>query len=424
MKVRFYLKRAGAKRETAIFAVANYGGHSLKVYTGEAIHPKFWNAKTQTAKSTPAFPESPEFNQRLVNIRATINRVYLRYVNDNDNQHPEPQQLREHIENAIKGKGKQTFLSYFEEFVNRTLNGQRLDPKSQKPIRHSVGKGYQTTFNHLQGFAANWHRELSFASIDLEFHKDFTEYLAAPPRRLSANTIGSNFQRLKAVLAEATEKGLNSNMTYKSRYFVKQAEEASTIYLNEAELDEIEQLDLSDQPRLDNARDLFLIGCYTGLRFSDFSALSLEKIKDGFIRVTQVKTAVPVVIPIHSVVSKIIEKRGGNLPRSISNEKLNQYIKEVAQLCPSLVKPETKSITRGGVKTSLTVPKWQLVTTHTARRSFATNEFLAGTPTLTLMSITGHRTEKAFLKYIRVNKEEHAENMAKLWKRRSRLKAV
>lgn len=251
MKVRFYLKRATAKKDTAIFAVANYAGHSLKIYTGEAINPKFWNSKTQTAKTSPSFPESPEFNQRLVNIRATINRVYLRYVNDNDNQHPEPQQLRELIENAVKGKGKQTFLSYFDDFVNRTLNGQRLDPKSRKPIRHAVGKGYQTTLNHLKGFAEQWHRELSFTSIDLEFHKDFTAYLAAPPRRLSANTIGSNFQRIKAVLGEATEKGLNINMTYKSRYFVKQTEEASTIYLNLVELNEIEQLNFSNQPRLD-----------------------------------------------------------------------------------------------------------------------------------------------------------------------------
>lgn len=428
MRIRFYLKRPDSKTDTSIFALINYGGNQLKIYTGESILPKNWNPESQTARNTPRFPEHPEFNERLNSIRSAINRAYLDYRNTHGGEAPTPSEFRALAELILKKGGVRTsFLEYFQDFINRTTNGQRINPKSRKPVRETSVRGYQTTLNHLKEFSKSWSRNLDFDTVDIDFHSDFTKYLVSPPNLLSANTVGSHIQRIKAVMAEATEKGVNKNTAFKSRFFVKQTEEADTIYLSVQELQELEKLDLSGSARLDNVRDLFLIGCYTGLRFSDFTTITSENIKEGIIRITQAKTNSPVSIPVHRVVKRIIEKHGGSIPKGISNEKMNAYLKEVCQKLDCLNRPEKKAITKGGATVVKSVEKWGLVTTHTARRSFATNEYLAGTPSITIMAITGHKTEKSFLKYIRVNQEEHAVNMANLWQareKRSKLKAV
>jgi integrase len=170
---------------------------------------------------------------------------------------------------------------------------------------------------------------------------------------------------------------------------------------------------------------LFLIGCYTGLRYSDFSIIKPEQIKDGYIELKeQTKTGNPVIIPVHATVNRILEKYNGQLPKSISNQKTNSYLKEIGRLMPSLQMNFSRAITKGGVKVMTNYQKWELLSTHTARRSFATNEYLNGTPTITIMAITGHRTEKAFLRYIKLTPKEHAKLLQAQWEKRSLMSAV
>ena len=450
MRIKFYLKRPvpgpGAKPETiarykanpsastAIYALVNYSGHSLKVYTNESINPQYWNQKANCVKTTPRFPEGPEFNQRLAGIRSTINKAYLDYRNINSHAVPPPAEFKRILDNIFsKGGQAITFLSFFEDFVNRTLSGQRIDPRSKKPIGYGVAKGYKTTLNHLKNFAKQWHRALDFQTVDLEFHADYTKYLTVDPvgsdkkpLLLSANTVGMNFQRIKAVMNEAVEKGLTKNEAFKGKYFIKQSEDADTIYLTEQELKAIRDFDFSENPRLDNARDLFLIGCYTGLRFSDFSILKPENISDGYISIRQTKTGNPVVIPVHRIVKEILAKYNGS-PRSISNVKLNLYLKEIGERIDCLKVTVSKTQTRGGSKFTKNYKKFELLTTHTARRSFATNEYHAGTPLLVIMAITGHKTEKAVMKYLRITPDDHARAMKQLWADRdlkNNLKAI
>src|ERR1019366_6327808 len=126
-------------------------------------------------------------------------------------------------------------------------------------------------------------------------------YLTNRPT-LSSNTIGDHIKRIKTVLNEATEKGINKNLAFRSRYFAKPSEAAESIYLTETEIVELEELDLTRDPKLERVRDLFLIGCYTGLRYSDCSILEPEHIKGGFIEISQIKTGGKIVIPIHDKV--------------------------------------------------------------------------------------------------------------------------
>ena len=117
-------------------------------------------------------------------------------------------------------------------------------------------------------------------------------------------------------------------------------------------------------------------------------------------------------------------KYGGNLPAALSNQKMNEYIKDVAKKIPELKELAPITYTKEGFKVTKNIEKWKLVSTHTAWRSFATNEFKAGTPTITIMAITGHKTEAAFLKYIKVTPKEHAQILKLAWQDRQNSKLI
>ena len=142
------------------------------------------------------------------------------------------------------------------------------------------------------------------------------------------------------------------------------------------------------------------------------------------IHLEQSKTGSRVIIPLHPVVNNILEKYNNELPRVITNQKFNKYLKEVTKEA-KLEDLVHKAITKGGVRKSTRHKKRELVTTHTARRSFATNLYKSGFPSRSIMQITGHKTEAAFLKYIKVTPEEHAKMLELHWKQQgSKLRVV
>ncbi|MBU1820883.1 MAG: site-specific integrase, partial [Bacteroidetes bacterium] len=152
--------------------------------------------------------------------------------------------------------------------------------------------------------------------------------------------------------------------------------------------------------------------CYTGLRFSDFSQLRKENIiyEGRILTVATQKTGTRVFIPISPKVTAILEKHNWEPPRAMSNQKMNDYLKELAEEAELTDRVEL-SQTKGGKRISKYIEKHKLVSTHTARRSFATNAYLAGVPTIDIMKITGHKTETSFMKYIKVSGEETAIRM-------------
>ncbi|HVW99216.1 MAG TPA: site-specific integrase [Candidatus Babeliaceae bacterium] len=174
-------------------------------------------------------------------------------------------------------------------------------------------------------------------------------------------------------------------------------------------------MDLSGNSSPEKIRELFLIGCYTGLRYSDYSTLTTDKIKGGFIRGIQIKTGDPVTIPLHDAVIRILKKYPNGLPKSSSNQKTNKYLKDVGKEIPRLKAEIEKQFAKAGEKKRVKFKKWELLTTHTARRSLATNALLESTPTLTIMAITGHKTEKAFLKYKKLSSADYAKLLKEQW---------
>lgn len=200
--------------------------------------------------------------------------------------------------------------------------------------------------------------------------------------------------------------------------------EVESIALNESELNQLAKLDLSNKPHLERARDLFLCGCWTGLRFGDLSRVRPENIQDGFIYITQSKTGDRVTIPLHPVVSEILQKYDGQLPPAISNQKTNEFLKAIGQLA-GLNDPIHQTEIKGGIKRTVKRQKWEMVSTHTARRSFATNLYKSGFPSPSIMKITGHKSEAAFMKYLKVSPDDHARLLQQHWtKNGNHLKVV
>ena len=270
---------------------------------------------------------------------------------------------------------------------------------------------YKACRRNLREFEQWRGLRITFDNIDLDFYYKLVNYLIEE-KNYAKNTIGYCIKELKLFLNEATERGLNTNMAFKSRKFKVLREDAENIYLTEQEIDDIYNLDLSNQPpRLDKVRDMFVLACNVGLRISDLKRVNSSNIKEKTINIRTQKTGELVVIPINSRVREILDKYDGAMPPAYSEQKFNDYIKELGELA-GIDDPTNKSMTKAGSVATETKPKYMLITSHTARRSFATNAYKNGVPTIAIMKITGHRSVKTFLNYIKIGKEENAEQIA------------
>ncbi len=190
--------------------------------------------------------------------------------------------------------------------------------------------------------------------------------------------------------------------------------------MTEEEIDRIFYHDFSHNKKLDKARDLLIIGLWTGQRIGDFKNINATNIKNGFIEITANKTGVDVVIPIHHQIEQILKKWNNDFPPALSAQKFNEYIKEIGRevglteiVSGAKMNPETKRKEEGEY------PKYELMSSHICRRSFATNHY-GKLPTLTIMAITGHQSEKMFFNYIQTTPKEYAEEMKSFWLKRAK----
>ena len=156
---------------------------------------------------------------------------------------------------------------------------------------------------------------------------------------------------------------------------------------------------------------MFFLGVDTAARYFDYSKLKLDNINDnGIIRFIQVKTNDPVMLPATARVLDILKRNKGKAP-AVCEQYFNREIKKICQK-NGLTDPIYKTVSNGGKKYTITKEKWELVSSHTARRTGATNMYKAGIPTLAIMKVTGHTSESSFLKYINISKEENARMLA------------
>jgi integrase len=408
------------------------------------IKPDNWSNETQQARQRADVFKSKtgeteksgrqNFNEKINGLRICIESELMQVHSDDITTEWLKTTIDKHWN---PDKYKITLFSFIQSFIDKSST--KPNPKTGRPVSYKMQREYEVTFNYLKDYSAKSGKLFDFKDIDLNFYDGFIQYLQeAHPvkskktevtdpekpksekkeeKKLAVNTIGKKIQTLKIFLNAAKEEGKNNFDAFKSKKFVAMSEESETIYLNESELTKLYEHDFSKNPSLDRVRDLFLVGCWTGCRFSDIGQITPESISEGLIHLKQYKTGKKVLIPLHPVVTAILNKYKGVLPKAISNQKFNKNLKEIAEDA-EITELTHKAITKGGLKVSTAYKKFDLVTTHTARRSFATNLYKSGFPTLSIMAITGHTTEKSFLKYIKVTPDEHAKKLQIHWDNR------
>ena len=275
------------------------------------------------------------------------------------------------------------FLPYFQSWAE------------EETTKHKYNRYKRYTYNTLKEYFGS--KNPTFNDINYAFCEDFIEWMNG--KNLCANTRGSHVKFVKAAMNEAFKNKLHNNEDF--RTFRKETEEVDAVYLTTEEVTKVAELPLCGSHAM--ARDLFIIGCHTGMRFSDYSRLSMDDISDGVIHLITQKCKTPVDVPAHSRVLEILKKHGGKAPR-MSGQKFNSYIKDV---CKEAGINESVLVRKSGKQTRY--EKWELVSSHTARRTGLTNMYKAGIPMYRCMMISGHKTEKVFLTYIRITQEENAE---------------
>jgi integrase len=412
-KFNFNLRDQQSKVKTPVNFIIRWNNNRLVYPTGLTILPKDWeNDKSKGKKyqrAKPTLIQSPEFNSSLISIENTAVTAFNRFVNDNNRQ-PNITELRDLLNKSLnkKSTGKLNFFQYFEKFIEESK--QKTNDKTKKPLSTGTISVYNTALKHLREYAQTKRIRVDFDTIDLDLYYNYNKYLSTE-KKFGENNKGKLIKVIKTVLNDATERGLNTNMAYKSKRFKVVSEDVENIYLTDKELSDLLKHDLSKNKRLDRVRDLFYIGCNTGLRFSDLGKVTKENIIDGQLHVKTIKTNESVVIPLKKEIFTILKKYEGNFPTSLSNQKMNEYIKEICSNIDSLKKKVEITHIKDNLKITENIEKYKLISTHTARRSAATNWYKMGIPSIVIMGVTGHRTESSFLKYIKITSNDKANIM-------------
>ena len=280
---------------------------------------------------------------------------------------------------------------------------------------------------HLASFETYLGYTITFDKIDAKFYEQFVRYLTyeIPLMRkcritkgLMVNTIGKTIRQLKAFLKDRMTKKIIPLMDLAA--FKGMEEEVDGVFLDWNELSKVYHMNLSMQPQMIKYRDIFIVGCLTGFRFSDYSNLQFDEFRNGMLHVIQKKTLAPVVVPLRAEAKAIlIDKYGMKMPK-ISHVKFNKYIKEIVRLAG--IKESVKMTHKKGTMLVEEIrPKYAWVSSHTCRRSFCTNEYLAGTPVELIMAVSGHKSEKSFRRYIKADGMKKAAMIKEIWDNGPRL---
>jgi integrase len=409
-EIKYFLnKNKGTEENRPIMLSYHFNGQRLFYYTGKKAHEKQFDPTKK--KPVTGGDDRLEINELLKTIRDTIGAIENKAKAGGAPVTAE--MLRNGLNDTVKARPQKkediiTLKKYFDIYLAEMPN--KINLRTGRKLSKTMPQKYTNLRDTFIGFCKHDGKEYDFDDIDSTFYNKFVSFLINE-KKYSVNTYGRAIKFFKTILYDAANKGINKNFAFvKSLQGI--TEQADSVYLTESELQSIHELNLTASPHLDRVRDLFLIGCWTGLRFSDFSEIKPEDIRENRIRVLTQKTKQRVTIPVNPVVKSILLKYNYELPPSISNQKFNDYIKDVVGKA-EIKELYVKRITRLGVSEKTSKAKYEFVGTHTARRSFATNMFLRGVPSAIIMGITGHATEKEFLKYIKVNEEQKADMFEK-----------
>jgi site-specific recombinase XerD len=395
-----------SSEKSIILMVYRFDAKKLTMSTGITIPVDVFDAKTKRInKSKIRFNwEYESYNKVLDNHELALRNALAHFRTKNIN--PSVVELKEKTLSLLGKEDKNE--SEFSPIVSKFITQQMDRIKDQQKATH---QGYNQLLNHLSSFKNG--KTLEFRDLNQKRLEDFMNHMKksispVTNKPYSKSNINKIQRRLVAIIGKASEYGIEVDQAYKNRSW-KIAPSSDEISGNDVVLspDEIKLLeDTHLESRLDRIRDLFLIGIYTGQRFSDFSRLNVDSVfienDRNYITIIQKKGNVKVRIPYSDKIRNIFEKYKG-YPPPISEQKFNAGVKEVCKAIGLTQKVSVYIDVPDQNVTEIIKEKWECVSSHTARRTFCTNNILNGVPPSMVMKISGHKNLKTLSRYVRIN---------------------
>ncbi|GEO04200.1 integrase [Adhaeribacter aerolatus] len=406
MTLNYYPDKPNSESDTAIYLFLRIGKETIKIKTGQYINPKHWNTKPDKNGNhvKRSYTGSPEFNVWLDNYKKDIHQLYNKLTQGN--VAISVKELREAINSHLKKKEPTAVIGFFEHFLDyiQITSGERSKSTITK---------YKVLYKHLETFSRDQPYKLSFEAIDMRFFDLFKNYLMQQLKHTD-NTLWKDFSILKTFMGWALDRGLHQNLTYKK--FKAPQKDIEIIYLTEKELMAFYHAALPLGSKLDKVRDVFCFGCFTGQRYSDIANLKRNDIKGDRWTLRTVKTDKSYFVPLNRFAQAILNKYKDALrPLPVmSNQKTNDYLKELGKLL-GIDEPTSLTKRRGNEKLTNTQPKFEFISTHTARRTFITLSLEKGMRPEVVMRISGHSNYSTFKKYIKISEKVAEVEMNNIW---------
>jgi integrase len=406
MKIRFYLPRKDEKKNNIMMSVS-WEGKRIQVSTKESLETKYWDFNRERVKNS--HQHAIQLNNNLNLLKVKIENAYL--IEKSNEGDTSKMKIREIVDNLLitdridTSENTDKFKSLYQEFIEERL--------SNPEFSYATIQKYRTAYNHLVKFEIETGWTCSFDTMNKEFYYKFKQYLNEN-KKLVDNTVTIIIKNLKVFLNWAVEKGEKVNPEYK-KLFKTEGERTYHVALSKNDIEKLENIVLPSQ-RLSDVRNIFLLQCYTSLRYSDIK--NLQPVKFNFENNTftfhQVKTKKLTIVPIHQKVKKILENYPDLQLPKISNQKFNVYLKEVCLLA-GLVEEIPVTKLYGGIKTEELKPKYSLISSHTGRRTNITFLILEKVPQEVIMITSGHKSKKAFDAYVNIEQMEAVDVCRKIW---------
>jgi site-specific recombinase XerD len=423
MGVSFSLSRPHSKR-SSIRAKISVSGTSIFLYTGVSIETEHWDKKKHFVRPYVGKTTTTRVLRILKELEIAImdlidqykyGRPKLTFVELEEKL----QELVESPHNKYNKEKKQSvvtkesFNSFFDHFYNDCANGIRLTPKRQK-LKPTALYSYINSKKMFEKFQKEKGYDIALSDFKQEHIDAFGDYMIND-LEIAMNTHSKAMMEVMQVIKYAVKLKKLPSSRLSELEFDTRREETDSIYLKESEVLELLQIKDFDEPIHEIVRDVFVIGCFTGMRFSDYTTIDAAAIQENRLSFIQQKTGGRVTLPIHPVVNTILNKYNYQLPEVPKNNAFNQILKLIGSKMPSLQVSFTRQVTYKRELQSFVKKKYEFLQTHTARRSFCSNEYLKGTDPLVIMAISGHKSHKSFMRYIKVSGDEFADKLEKIW---------
>ena len=388
----------------------------LRAKSGIFIKPVYWDEKNGKIKSVSRLAKKEE--QRIVaqtmkkldNLCAHINTKFTETPSEKVDKEWLEKTIEEFLYPKLLPKSDLELFEALDLFIEQ--EGQYTRSIAKHWSRTTLIK-FKTLKSHLLSFDD----ELTFSDLDRDKLSEFISY-EQDELELLDSTVKKHLVYLKWFLRWAVDMGFNHNMAFDKFTTGIPNQQTKVIFLSEEELNKVITHDFSNNPAMDRVRDVYLFCCFTGLRYSDVENLKKSNIYDDKIHITTIKTDDPLIIELNKMSRSILAKYSGlNIKNNkalpvISNQKMNDALKIMAKECELDSNVEIVHF-RKGVRISEIIPKYELITTHTARKTFVCTAIRLGINPIVIMKITGHKNYNTMKPYIDAEDKVRREAMDK-----------